>query len=127
MLKLGVVGLVGLCIVSSYYLFGYGYKTVTEGQAYGFSIGMLKKQAYNAAKIQFAGKPRYMPNLLDKRGVLSSSHTLVDYSAYQYDQLESVDIWNFYFTKGNLNGLRLTFEDEKLVDIYRYKKIFGYP
>jgi len=95
MLKLGVVGLVGLCIVSSYYL--------------------------------FAGKPRYMPNLLDKRGVLSSSHTLVDYSAYQYDQLESVDIWNFYFTKGNLNGLRLTFEDEKLVDIYRYKKIFGYP
>jgi len=124
MLKLGLIVLFGLCI---YFYFAYGHNIVTEGEAYGFSIGMTKKKAYEAAKIQFAGKPRYMPDLLDKKGVLSASHTEVDYSASQFDQIESRDLWNFYFTVGYLNGLRLTFEDDKLVTIYRYKQIVEFP
>jgi len=48
---------------------------VTEGEAYGFSIGMTKEQTYAAAESQNAGKTVYMRNLLNDKGVHATSHT----------------------------------------------------
>jgi len=96
-------------------------------EAYGFSIGMTKKQVYEAAKIQYENKTIYMLKLMDANGSDNTSHRQADFSAGQFDQIKSRDLWEFYFRKHFRNMLRLTFEDGKLAIIYRHRLFIEFP
>lgn len=69
-------------------------------------------------------------NELAKRaGVLPGSTLLVqtrlDPSGWEYFQ--DLDTWTFYLNGSFSNSMRLTFEDDTLVKIYRHRKEFELP
>lgn len=127
MMKFGILLAVGLGVSALLIACVYGDKMVTEGEAYGFAIGMTKQKVYDVAKSKYEGKTIYMLDLLDNKGVRNTAHTEVDFSSDQFNQIESRDMWEFYFKKNFRNMLRLTFENEKLVSIYRHKKFTELP
>ena len=127
MVKFGVIAIIGLCIGGLLVACAIGDKMVTEGNAYGFSIGMTKKQVFDVAKSQYEGKMIYMLNLVDDKGVKNAAHVNLKFSEEQFLQIESRDMWEFYFKKTFRNMLRLTFENEELVSIYRHKKFTELP
>jgi len=88
---------------------------------------MTKKQAYVAAESQYTGKTVYMLELLNADGVHATSHTQLDFSAYQFSQIESRDIWVIYYKEHFRNMLRLIFEDGKVTSIYRHRQVMEFP
>jgi len=121
-LKIIVLVIAVLCVaIFLLFYFGTKHEIVTEGEAYGFSIGMTKKQAFAAAESQYAGKNVYMTGLLSNNVEYPKSHTQLDFTTFQFNQIEKRDIWTFYYKKNFNSILRLTFEDGKLANIYRGK------
>lgn len=108
-----LIGGVFLVVVLGLYLYHVD-EFVTEGAAYGYSIGMDKREVFNRAselydrdyvKIAFAREVR-----------------VAQFDSSDWAGLKTLDLWNIYFSLP-LNSIRFEFEDGKLRRIYRNRRI----
>ena len=112
----------GILVMS---LFFNHHEEIESGEAYGFSIGMSKVEVFETAKQQYKRKKIYMVDLIDEHGEKSTGHVELVFSEQQYAEIKYRDTWSFYFKKNFRNMIRLYFEDDRLVEIYRSKKLIN--
>ena len=105
----------------------FKYEAIESGEAYGFSIGMSKVEAFEQAKQQYKDKKIYMLDLVNGYNKKDGAHVELVFSEQQYAEIKDREIWSFYFKKHFRNMLRLYFEDDRLVRIYRSKKLMELP
>jgi hypothetical protein len=123
------VSLILLAIV----VFGYGVylvstyidETITTGAAYGFSIGDDKTGAFDKAKTTYLDSEVYILHPLDKNGY--GPHKRMTFTADDFKLVGDRDQWKLFFDKGFFNSIELTFDQGKLVKVYRHRKYFELP
>lgn len=102
-------------------------KVIKSAEGYGFSIGMSKSEVFGKSRQQYTGKSIYMLDLVNASGKKDKTHVELVFSEQQYAEISNRDVWEFYFKKHFRNMLRLTFEEDRLVKIYRHKKLTELP
>ena len=133
-LKGGIVKLLIICLIIllivflSYLLYlklTYIHKEITNGEAYGFSIGDSKELAYQKAKQAFQGKIIFIdyPIFMEDVGDL----TLITFSDKEYAYLKDRKNWRFYYNKTRLDILVLIFSNNKLTSIVRHRQKIELP
>lgn len=100
-------------------------ETITEGKAYGFTIGESKFEVFEEAKDSYQNKAVYILYPLDNNGF--GPHTKIYFQVEDYKLIEDRDIWTFYFDEGFFDLLKLKFENGKLTKIHRHRKHFELP
>lgn len=114
-------------------VFGYGVylastyidETITTGTAYGFSIGDDKTVAFDKAKTSYLSSEVYILYPLDKNGY--GPHERMTFTADDFKLVRDRDRWKLFFDKGFFNSIELTFDQGKLVKVYRHRKNFELP
>ncbi len=96
---------------------------VTEGQAYGFKIGESKLQSFARAKGQF--NDDFISTWKDLAGECAQANNEwlllpIAFSQACKIHLLNVNNWWFYFNGDYLDSIRLTFEGDQLIRIYRH-------
>ena len=99
--------------------------TISSGEGYGFKIGETKEQVFERATMVFQGERMYVLNPLDKQGY--GVHEELEFISEDYNLLKNRNKWEFYYTKGYFDSIKLTFEKDKLVKIHRHRKKFELP
>ena len=99
------------------------HDSVYEGSAYGFSIGASKRETYSAISrtdvhsIWLIYPERTSPGIEILKG-----HEIT------FDKLEKVNQWELTFgSESLLNSIRLVFQDNELVNIYRHRQAVELP
>ena len=100
-----------------------------SGSAYGFTIGSTKKETVEDIKILLTNNPnvvvriKYGPRVMDKK--------LVKITKTAYSELEPHNFWWILLddTADNIyaDGIKLFFDNERLIKIYRHRKYFELP
>lgn len=124
-----VVGIVVLLIVGyiAYLAATYIDESVTDGSAYGFEIGISKKQSFqNVRKLL----DKY-PNLVIyySYGNKAGDNETVQPIETEYTKIEVQDRWTLLLDGEDefFNVIVLSFEENKLIKIYRHRKYFELP
>jgi hypothetical protein len=114
-----------LVITIAFFYVSYIDKTTTQGTAYHFEIGLAKDKAYNLIEKFYAENNMYLMFPLDdmEYGPLIS----VKDALPEYGKLKESNMWILYFGKNFRNVLKLKFENDKLVSIYRHRQYFEFP
>ena len=102
-------------------------ETVTSGSAYGFSIGSSKQQAIEQASALRETHPNAV--LYVDFGPRAGDRFTVSPTLDQIERLEPHDQWSCQLDgpKEFFNTVRLTFLDDRLVEIHRHRKYFELP
>jgi len=100
-------------------------ESIDVGEAYGFKIGDSKKQAYLKAREIYQGKIIFILYPTDKEGF--GPHKKFDFSEENYQLIVSREKWEFFFDDGFYDSLKLTFVNDRLSNIHRYRKPFELP
>lgn len=99
------------------------HDSVHSGSAYGFNIGASKIETYSVvADYDFHSIWLIYPDRVSPGIVILKSHQI------SFDQLDKVDQWELTFgSESLLNSIRLVFQDNKLVNIYRHRQAVELP
>ena len=121
---------VGIMIFIGLFRIGYLWltyidDTITSGEGYGFNIGETKEQIFDKAIKIFQDENIYILNSLDGRGY--RSHEEFEFTSEDYELLKNRNKWEFYYAEGYFDSIKLTFEQDRLVEIYRHRKKFELP
>jgi hypothetical protein len=132
-----VLILLFLCVL--YFWVGYINKTVSVGDAYGFTIGDSKIETYKKASgmlknLSINDSPIFIDVVVtDSSSLLLSTNsgftvmaqTLLHESGFV--NFKEKDKWSFYFHGTYFDSLSLKFCDERLCEIHRHRKRFEIP
>ena len=107
----------------SWYFFFYD-KVITEGNAYGFTIGMQKDEAVRIILKEYGKEqniiilsPKVRRNDTKNIKILNSNKlTVMD--------VQPMNVWHIQFDGKKTNVLALFFNDSKLVKLRRHRKAF---
>ena len=105
--------------------FSYIDNKVLSGESYGFKIGDTQNETYRRTKNAFKSQTVFILFPLDKNGF--GPHKEFYFTKEEYDLLRQRKKWEFYFDSGFFDFLVLTFENEKLITIYRHRKKMELP
>lgn len=99
------------------------HDSINEGSAYGFKIGTSKKEAYAAiSKYDFHSIWLIYPERTSSGIEILKAHEI------SFDKLDKVNQWELTFGSENLlNSIRLVFQENKLVNIYRHRQAVELP
>lgn len=123
---------------------GYLYATyisddVTVGDAYGFSIGDSKQEAYEKVRRAIAEiHPEDRRVFIEVKVSNEAAEFLATNPDYPvmveiylhdigFERFASMDRWEFYLSAKRFDSLTLTFCDDRLCSIYRHRKNFELP
>lgn len=95
-------------------------KIVTDGEAYGFTIGDSKQDTYKKAQIIFKDKKIFILYPLERGNF--GPHKKISMTDSEFLMINTHENWDFYFDEGFFDFIKLTFKDDKLVKIYRHRK-----
>jgi hypothetical protein len=111
----------------SYLYATYIDETVVSGSAYGFSIGSSKQQAIEHAAALRKDHPNAV--IYVDFGPRAGDRFTIAPTADQIDTLEPHDLWSFQLDGPTefFNTVRLTFHDDRLIEIHRHRKNFELP
>ena len=111
--------------------------TITEGSAYGVSIGMNKEDVYKEARKYIVSNASDRSVLFTELNVSSDDRTLdlvsgkyllqFYYIPANYPHFEKQDKWTFFLEKNRTNSITFSFCDRKLCEIYRHRQYFELP
>ena len=100
-------------------------ETVTEGAAYGFTIGATKADAFKLATTAFADGPLFIREARGRSGEPRIGQRVpLRLAPESFTLLEDQDVWEFFFDEGDPDYLRLTFESGQLAEIRRHRQYF---
>lgn len=99
-------------------------QTVTEGEAFGFQIGMTKRQAFERASTLFSADEVTIADPINSQGV--GPRRRVSFGHSDWDVLVARDKWRFFFT-GPRDSLRLSFRGDLLIEIHRIRQKWEWP
>lgn len=99
-------------------------ETVTEGEAYSFSIGMQKNDAVNIIKKKYGSKNNTLILSPKSRRNTMESIKRTDASAFTYEDVKPHSVWQIRFNGKETNVLILFFRESKLIKISRYRRAF---
>ncbi|MCL6711675.1 hypothetical protein M8R20_32305 [Pseudomonas sp. R2.Fl] len=126
---LTIAVLVPILAVAGYvgYLWAtYLDETLVSGAAYGFTIGASKQEALAAAR-SLDDYPHAV--LYISYGPRAGDHFSIAPSQARIEQLQAYDQWDVLFNGSDkfFNSVRLTFNDNRLVEIHRHRQRFEMP
>ena len=109
--------------VLAWYFFFFD-RLITEGEAYGFNIGMLKSDAIGVIQEQYGS--------IDNELILSPSLHGNDVDSIIYisankinsDIVKHKNVWQLRFYGKETNVLVLVFDESGLVNMLRYRRAF---
>jgi hypothetical protein len=109
--------------VAAWYIFFFD-NVVTQGNAYGFNIGMEKQNAIKVIKEEYSDSRNiiilspgiYKDNIDDVKNI--NANTLVA------SDVDVMNVWQLRFDGKETNVLVLFFEDSKLIKMARYRRLF---
>lgn len=135
--------LLGICVggacVAIFLRVSYKNETVTEGGAFGLTIGQSKRQVFDNVGVAFqqlspTDTRIFMEVKVDEAlakalGMTSGQTAMVQthLESSVFGRLESQDNWRFYVNGSYFNSLSLTFCQERLCEIHRHRKFFELP
>lgn len=137
-----VAACVAIVLVLGWALYQYIYyidETVTEGDAYGLTIGSTKRETYSNIGRVFQRISPDNPRVFILRQVSEETstwalarpgrHLFVEtpLEAGWFSELEHEDVWEFYIGPSFINSLTLKFCEERLCEIHRHRKAFELP
>lgn len=140
-IALSVVG-VAIIVVLGWVLYQYLYyidETITEGEAYGLTVGSTKLETYSNIRRAFQKIDPDNPRVFMLRRVSQETsawalarpgrHLFVETPLEEgwYSELEHENVWEFYVGPSFYNSLTLTFCEDRLCEIYRHRKAFELP
>ena len=100
-------------------------ETITSGEGYGFNIGEDRERVFSKAIKAFREEQIYILNPIDERGY--GPHEDFEFTSEDYELLKNRNKWEFYYTKDYFDSIKLTFEQDRLVEIHRHRKKFELP
>ena len=109
--------------ISAWYFFFFD-DVVTQGNAYGFSIGMDKQNAITVIKEEYSDIRNIIilsPGI-DKDSVNDVKN--INANAIVVSNIDGMNVWQLRFDGKETNVLVLFFEDSKLIKIARYRRLF---
>ena len=121
---IGIIGFVGFLYLSYFWL-TYINETIIAGEGYGFNIGEAKEQVFSNAIKAFQEEQVYILNPIDERGY--GPHEEIEFTSEDYELLKNRNKWDFYYSKNYFDSIKLTFEQDILVEIHRHRKKFELP
>ena len=104
--------------------FSFYDKAVTSGTGFGYSIDMSKSDAFYRAKELYNDEKVYTLHLISSPG---SGPVEIKFTNEDYLKIMNHSKWVFYFDENLNDFLRLTFDNEKLVRIYRHNYLIELP
>jgi hypothetical protein len=127
--KISVIG-IGIIVCAIVFYIGYRWLTyiddaITSGDGYGFSIGDSKEQTFEKANNLYQNKKVFILYPVDHQGF--GPHREFKFTKDEYVLIKDCDFWKFYYSTGYFDLVTLTFEQNKLVRIYRHRKKFELP
>lgn len=119
---------VGFAVVLS--VIGFMWATyidvlVESGSAYGFGIGDTKRQAYLKLQSEYSDQDMWMMHPVNEQGL--GPFVSLGHGQPPYDSLVSRELWAVHFGKSHWNVLRLSFQGDRLVKIFRHRQYFEFP
>ena len=124
-----VIGLIVLLIAGyiAYLAATYIDESVTVGSAYGFEIGSAKKQSFDDIKKLLTLYPHLV--IYYSYGSKAGDYELVLPTDNEYSKIEQQDRWTLLLDGDNefFNVIKLSFRENKLIEIYRHRKYFELP
>ena len=112
--------------VFAYYALTYIDETVTENDAYGFYIGESKSETFKRARDLYSGQKTSILHPLNKYG--GGPYKQISFTDNEYGLLKDRNIWEIYFDDGGYSDvIKLTFDSNKLISIYRHRQHFELP
>jgi len=110
----------------AYLMFTYIDETVTEDNAYGFYIGESKSETYKRARDLYSSQKTSILHPLNKYG--GGPYKQISFTDSEYGLLKDRNLWEIYFDDGGYSDvIKLTFDSNKLVSIYRHRQHFELP
>ncbi|EWH09229.1 hypothetical protein DS2_13749 [Catenovulum agarivorans DS-2] len=134
-----VLSSIGILALSIFYLANYGEESIKVGSVNGISIGDSKSQAYENLHT-FLAKYRNRGDKIFIR-IRVSGHTAEElatdpgfgvlieprFHKIGKNKFQEKDRWVFYLNADSLDVIELRFENNKLVEVYRNKRLFELP
>lgn len=126
-------------LCAMYLWIGYIDKTISVGQAYGFTIGDNKIDSYKKAsgmlkRLNINDSPIFIDVVIpESSSALLSTDTgftvMVQTLLHEsgFSNFRTKDKWNFYFHGTYFDSLSLSFCGENLCEIHRHRKRFELP
>lgn len=101
-------------------------ETVVSGTAYGFTIGASRQEVLAAAR-SLNDHPRAVVYI--SYGPRTGDHFSIAPSQVRIEQLQAHDQWDVLLDGSDkfFNSVRLTFNDDRLVEIHRHRQRFEIP
>ncbi|MGI9227243.1 MAG: hypothetical protein ACR2PU_00475 [Gammaproteobacteria bacterium] len=124
-----VVGFVVLLFAGyiAYLAATYIDESVSAGSAYGFEIGLSKKQSFQSIRKQVEKYPNLV--IYYSYGNKAGDNETVRPVDNEYSKVEVQDRWTLLLDgEGEFfNVIKLSFDEDKLIRIYRHRKYFELP
>ena len=90
---------------------------VTEGSAYGFTIGQSKEEVYREARRLYEGMEVYVSQIGVGKSVDYTYRNLFTFEEKDKSHYLGLDRWIFHFKYTRVNYIAFIFLDQKLVEI----------
>ena len=113
---LGFIFLISYILIQFYWY----HDSVTTGSKYGYSIGSTKKQVYEIAKNNYGKDQVSGIYIHDLENYIYIKGADVLFSKATFKAMNTSDFWVIdFFSYTNIDNISFTFEDDKLIEIYR--------
>jgi len=99
-------------------------ETTTSGEAFGFTIGMSKEEAFYRAAELYSDDQASIADPINRDGV--GPRRLIEFTDDDLPILRARDQWRFYF-EGPRDSVRLRFENDALAEIHRHRQSWELP
>lgn len=129
--KISIVGIgIIICVIVCIILFNicnfwltYIDETIISGEGYGFAIGDSKQQVFGKANKLYQDKKLFILYPSDHQGL--GPHREFNFTEEEYELIKDRNLWDFHYPTGYfVDCIKLTFEQDKLVEIYRHRQKF---
>jgi len=113
-----------ILIIAVYLYVTYIDETIFTGSGYEFSIGTTKGATFENVKEIFKNKSLYIIFPEDSYG--AGPFKEINYNS-DYLVFKEKNSWKFYYSNDAWDSIELTFENNKLLSIYRRRQRFELP
>lgn len=104
----------------------YINEVVEEGSAYGFTITSNKIEAVEDIRKLWETNSEIYVEIYDKED--SNRYLKFPVDNLDIEKLSSIDIWDITLDENAIaDAIRLTFSEQKLIQIFRYRRNFENP